>query len=62
MMKNFIRNMDDDEGPITPKEKFALIFLIISGLVIGLMFLMFIWIFTTTYEFSEFSLDFQPVG
>ncbi len=61
-MKDFSNSLEEDNGPITSKEKFALIWLIAGGLIIGLFFAMFIYIFATTYEFREFSISFGPVG
>ena len=62
ILKNLRLNLEDSDGPITPKERFALIFLLLSGLVLGLMFVMFFFIFATTYEFSEFSIEFEGMG
>ncbi|MFX0140309.1 MAG: hypothetical protein ACFFDN_42105 [Candidatus Hodarchaeota archaeon] len=50
--------MDESEAPITAREKFALIWLIVGGLIMGIFFLLFIYIFATTYEFREFSIEF----
>ncbi|MFX1451820.1 MAG: hypothetical protein ACFFCM_13305 [Promethearchaeota archaeon] len=54
--------MDDGEAPLAVKEKFAFFWLLIAGLVMGIFFLLFIYIFATTYEFREFSLEFGPGG
>ena len=62
LLRNFLNNMDEPEGPITPKEKFALIWLLLGGIVIGTFFLIFFYIFATTYEFKEFSIEFGRIG
>jgi uncharacterized integral membrane protein len=63
LFKNLLNNTDESEAAITAKEKFALFWLIIGGLIMGIFFLIFIYIFATTYEFREFSLDMGgPMG
>ena len=62
LLKNLFTSMDDSEAPLAVKEKFALFWLLIAGLVMGIFFLLFIYIFATTYEFREFSLEFGPGG
>lgn len=58
LFKNLYNSMDESEAPITAREKFALIWLIVGGLIMGIFFLLFIYIFATTYEFREFSIEF----
>jgi len=62
LLKNLSNSHQDHGESITPKERFALIFLLASGLVLGILFLIFIYIFATTYEFSEFNIEFQGIG
>ncbi len=58
LFKNLINSTDESEAAVSTKEKFALFWLLIGGLIMGIFFLIFIYIFATTYEFREFSLDF----
>ena len=49
--------MNNYHGPITPKEKFALVWLLACGIILTVLLLVLLYIFSTTYEFGEFSLN-----
>ena len=58
LFKNLSNSIRESEAIVTAKEKFALSWLILGGLIMAIFFLIFIYIFATTYEFREFSIDF----